>query len=715
MCRCGTVIGYDAGASPLLFQMSTMPNVHRPERAGSRVVAIAAGIVLLLHGAGTSAQQGAPPATPQQAPPVFRAGVEFVSVDVFPRRDGVFLEGLRAEDFQVFEDGTPQAVESFEFVRINPNPVDSERRDPTSQADGDRQAADPRNRVFVVYLDVNNTTVAGGHHARQPVVEFLKRTIGAQDLFGVMTAQTPAAQLVFGRRLESLEGELERHWTWGRADRTSILVVPESLHEERLLDCADLMPPGVIDKLQLPGGELSGKFRALQRMLVGRHREEQLLGSLDNLMMRLGSLRDERKNVLFVSEGWVPSGPLHAFTEMTTSEGRLPTVGVGPGGRIGLAQTQPAVVSDPSWCDMEIRRLTLSDFESDFRTLLTRASQANVSFYPIDVGGLRTAERPGGAVSTLRTMAENTDGFAIVGTNDLTGAVRRIEADLSAYYLLGYYSTNPTANGRFRKIEVRVKRPDVRVSARRGYFAMTPEMAAAAASPGPVAGPSAVDEALGRLSSLRADAEMFVTGVAGRTGIDVAIEIAAATAKREGWSGPQTLQVFSTSAEGRTTNATVELADGERGGRVTLPIADVGTGPWQVVVTAAGRDRRIEQRTPVAADASHLVGQPLAFRATPSPRSPLRPLADARLSRLERLRVEWPILGEADAHTARLLDRTGRPLGQPLPFTPLPADRQALAIDIPMGALPEGDYVVELVATRGGESERRLLAFRVVR
>jgi VWFA-related protein len=664
-------------------------------RAAVRMVAG----LLLLSPFLVRAQQPQAPATQAPSQPVFRGGVEFVSVDVYPRRDGKFVEGLRAEDFQVFEDGAPQAIERFEFVRIEPNPVDSERRDPSSQADGDRQAADPRNRVFVVYLDLAHTTIAGGFYTRQPVVDFLKRTIGARDLFGVMTAETPAAQLVFGRRLESIEGELERYWTWGQSDRMA--VVPRSSYEERLSNCAMY---GAV-----------GDPAVIERLLISLHRQDQLMNSLENLMGRLGGLRDERKNVLFVSEGWVPRGPREELRNFTISEGRLPQVGVGLGGRLGLGQTMSQDTGDLTWCDSEVARLGGIDFEARFRLLLTSANQANVSFYPVDVGGLRTSAPLGGAVDTLRTLAENTDGFAVVGTNDLTGSVRRIETDLSAFYLLGYYSSNPNANGRFRRIEVKVRQPDVQVSARRGYFAMTPEMAAAAAAPRDTAGPSPVDEALGRLTSVRADADLFVTGAAGPAGLDVAVEVSAAAVKRERWTGGGTLQVIATSADGRTATTVAELAAGERSARVTLPGADIGTGPWQVVVQAAGRDGRLEQRTDVAAAPARLVGQPLAFRGTSSLRSPLRPLADARLSRLERLRVEWPILGQADTRTARLLDRTGKPLGQPLPFTQLPADRQALAVDLPIGSLPEGDYVVELVASQGDATERRLLAFRVVR
>jgi hypothetical protein len=105
----------------------------------------------------------------------------------------------------------------------------------------------------------------------------------------------------------------------------------------------------------------------------------------------------------------------------------------------------------------------------------------------------------------------------------------------------------------------------------------------------------------------------------------------------------------------------------------------------------------------------------MAWRGMPSPRVPLKPLADTRLTRAERLHVEWSVVAPADTRVARLLDRTGKPLGQPLPFAAMAPDRQAIAVDLPMGSLPEGDYVIELVATRADQSERRLLPFRVVR
>ena len=673
-----------------------MSNARRPGPAVLLSIALAAFVsaVFFLVGDGPPliAQE------PSQQPPVFRGGVNFVSVDAYPRRDGTFVDGLRKEDFEVLEDGTPQAIESFELVRIEPNPLDSERRDPMSQADGDRQAADPKNRVFVVYLDLAHTTIAGGHYAQRPVIEFLSRTIGARDLFGVMTVDVPVSQLVFGRRTETIEDELFRHWTWGQADRA---IMTRNSTEERLQLCADQYH--------------ARTGRAIGDLLIRLYRDEQLMVSLDNLMARLGGLRDERKNVLFVSEGWVPQGPREELTNVSVSEGRPPAIGVGPGGKMGIGGTMGEVNGDMTWCDTQIGHLGGIDFEQRFRLLLTSAAQANVAFYPLDVGGLRTVAPLGGPVDTLRTLAENTDGFAVVGTNDLVGSVRRIENDLSAFYLLGYYSTNSVANGRFRRIEVKVKQPGVRVSARRGYLAATAAMVAAANASRTNTGPSEVDTAIGRLASARPGAELFASGTATATGLEIAIEIASNVVTRDAWRAGAAVEVVATPTGGSGVTASGKIAAGARSAVVTVPMSAPMSGPWDVAVRVMGDGEQLEQRFDIATAAARWVGVPVGWRGAASPRAPLRPLVDARISRVERLRVEWPIFGAADGHVARLLDRTGKPLGQPLPFATVPPERGILAVDLPMSSLPEGDYVIELVATQGAETERRLLAFRVTR
>jgi hypothetical protein len=111
-----------------------------------------------------------------------------------------------------------------------------------------------------------------------------------------------------------------------------------------------------------------------------------------------------------------------------------------------------------------------------------------------------------------------------------------------------------------------------------------------------------------------------------------------------------------------------------------------------------------------------LLGDPLLYRATPSPRSVPRPVADFQFRRVERLHVVWSMLGSLTGWEVRLLDRQG----QSLPIAPTIADdtggdEATVEVDLILSPLSEGEYVIELTARSGELSERKLLAFRVVR
>ena len=81
--------------------------------------------------------------------------------------------------------------------------------------------------------------------------------------------------------------------------------------------------------------------------------------------------------------------------------------------------------------------------------------------------------------SSLRYLAEKTGGFAIVNDNDFASAFKRIDAETSDYYVLGYYSSNPDPTKRVRQLDVKVDRPNVTVFARREYSLKTPGTPAA--------------------------------------------------------------------------------------------------------------------------------------------------------------------------------------------------------------------------------------------
>lgn len=701
----------------------------RSGRVSAIVRAVVAGLcawaVVMLSPAAPSAD-GPPapaPAPPQQSPPppppasgdgqqpVFRGGVGFVSVDVYPRRDGHVVEGLTKDDFEVFEDGQAQTIESFEFVHIDPNPLDADRRDPVDEADALRQIADPRNRLFVVFLDLAHTTVPGSHDARQPIVDFLTRTIGARDLFGVMTPELSVTDIVFARRTEMLEGQLARYWTWGQADRR---IVPRTPYEQNLETCS------------------RGSMPDLGDLLVSLAREEALQDSLEGLVRRLGDLRDERKNILFISEGWVPSRPRPELLQ--TSQGDVPSIGIGTPteNRLGQGQRQQGN-SSRSWCEEQMGRLALTDFDQRFKDLVIAANRANVSFYPVDVGGLRVggvadaSARASSrqvlaasvvsrdALETLRTMADATDGLTIANTNDLSGGVRRISDDLASYYLLGYTSSQPETDGRYRRIEVKVREPGIRVSARRGYFAgRAPATAVATAE----SAPDPVADGLARLGRIRADAEVFTYAVPGPAGLDVFVELAPGAATSAQWADGADVAVAASADGGAALAGTGHIEAGHRGVVVAVPGEAAATARWRVDVTVRSRSGSTQDRVEVSSTPATLAGEPRLYRGRTPLRAPISPVADFQFARTERLHAEWEVLSPAAELTGHVLDRTGAPLGPDLPVArKAEADGRTMAVlDLPLASFAAGDYVLELRASGpGGVTERRLAAFRVTR
>jgi VWFA-related protein len=101
--------------------------------------------------------------------------------------------------------------------------------------------------------------------------------------------------------------------------------------------------------------------------------------------------------------------------------------------------------------------------------LYRSAQRANVSVYGLDPGGLRVyPEQP--KIGFLKGLSENTGGFAVVDTNDPQPGIAQILRENASYYLLGYQSSNPRADGRYRKIDVRVARDGLTVRSRKGYI-----------------------------------------------------------------------------------------------------------------------------------------------------------------------------------------------------------------------------------------------------
>jgi len=130
------------------------------------------------------------------------------------------------------------------------------------------------------------------------------------------------------------------------------------------------------------------------------------------------------------------------------------------------------------------------------RATTNAAVQANVALYTLDVRGLQAFAAGGEAQNaslrgraaysgqsvldqfssnadsqeTLTTLAGDTGGKAFLDSNDLSGVFTAVQRDTSAYYVIGYRSSNPEMNGKFRRVKVVLNRPDLKLEYRKGYF-----------------------------------------------------------------------------------------------------------------------------------------------------------------------------------------------------------------------------------------------------
>lgn len=669
------------------------------------------------------AQQQEPAAAPQQPP--FRSQANFVRVDAYPTKDDKPVHGLTAADFEVLEDGVAQKIETFEHVLINTGTPPEARIEPNSVREAERLAANPRNRVFVVFLDVPHVQVTSSHAIKEPLIRLFGRMMGPDDLIAVMTPDMSPAQITFGRKTEVIERGLRDNWPWGMRDSLR----PHDKREEQYEICYPPMP-----------GE-GGSESALAGALKARRRERMVLEALHDLVVYLGGVREERKAIVLVTEGWRLYEPNHRVTQLRPNE-KVPGVdpiGVGPDGRLRRdpPNTRTDTLGSKSECDADRMTLAAMDNKRYFRDLLDDANRTNSSFYPVDPRGLPVFDDSGEArgkwlppaasqamlrdkIETLRTLADNTDGLAIVNNNDLDRGLKRVSDDLTSYYLLGYYSTNPRQDGGFRGIKVRVKAPGVAVRARRGYRAATAEeirSASAAASIVVPEGEAAVATALAELGRVRPDVPFMVravlpgSGGSGKPGVWIAGELQSIRNSPTG--GNVTIEVTAGAAR---ADATAALKPGERAFLVHVPLREPATALDVRARFVPAESPSIPMTSTARVTAPAGLSAPLFYRRGLATGNRLQPAAGSRFSRSERIRLEVPLGAEDKPGEGRVLDKAAKPLPIPVAVTErtdAESGQRWLVADITLAAFGAGDYAIELNATRAATSVKVLTAIRV--
>jgi hypothetical protein len=283
---------------------------------------------------------------------------------------------------------------------------------------------------------------------------------------------------------------------------------------------------------------------------------------------------------------------------------------------------------------MGVQGSTASAVILDTQEAIAAATRGNVVIYALDPRGLATGtedlievsstfeEQGVGASSmreelrlsqdSLRVLGVETGGFAAVNQNDLNGAFDRIVRENSSYYVLGYYPANDKRDGRFRKVQVRVKRPGLMVRSRSGYYAARGK----AATPSKNAPPSkalnvAIDDAItSPLPRPGLPMKVFAAaykGPAPNAAVALSIEVDASKLDfvEDGGLWHERLEIVSTATdvnnkifpgERQTLNLMLKPATYDRvkeGGIRLLTQADLPPGRYQLRVAAGNANGKV--------------------------------------------------------------------------------------------------------------------------
>ena len=576
---------------------------------------------------------------PQPAqPPTFRAEANLVRVDVtVVDRRGEPVTTLTAEDFAVEEDGAPQAVQSFKFVSADGQPAagDEASLPIRSREHAAAEAARDDVRVFVIFWDEYHIgRFAEAIKGRRALTTFVSTAFGPSDLVALMDPLLPVDAISFTRDRRELSEKIAK-----LEGRFGVYMPTRSAAEDNMMQIRD----------------------------IARVRSEVTISALRSTAVHLGSIKDGRKSIIFVSEGLTG---------------------------LGMDQLQ------------------------QLRELSDTANDNNTAIYTLDPSGLN-----GGASDILRSIAATTGAEAFVNTNSPEKALRQVVREASAFYLLGYASTRNPQDGKFHKIGVKVKKPGIDVRARKGYWApkaaeierARTETAAAEAIPADVTSAMAV------LSAARAERLVDVWVGAGR-GADQgpAVTVAWSPRAAAGRADPA-----------RTVSVGVKGAGGDRSfearldsGMLSFP-SPPGAVQLQITVRDAAGNILDQDRRPFTvpdpAAAELAIGAPTLVRArtvadarAAAEGRPAAPFAGREFNRTDHLYVRFLVYGASAAEagvSARLTNRAGTALLE-LPVVKLAG--VGYQVEVPLASIARGDYLIAVAAAHGEERTRALVPVRVV-
>src|SRR6478736_6439873 len=417
---------------------------------------------LVVLTAGLSAQTaGQAPAAPpntatSQERPTFKVQVDLVTNDIIVRDEkGNFIPDLKKEEFEIFEDGVKQDITSMTVVtggRVTnvlapppPPPPEGIVLPPS------RPRTDVSGRIFLFFVDDLHLQFHNTGRVRDLFKRISKELVHDGDMFGIVSSGPSSIAVDMTYDKARLEEAIKK------------------------IAGSELKPTDIINGSSGAEGPSEVRYRA-----------HVAFSTVNDLLNNLESVHNRRKALVYVSDGYDfnpfqdarlglmdPNSPF-AQNEFARNQNQMRSDDGGQTDPFAQQQKQSETFAD-------------ADLARELGELTRQANRSNVTMYTIDPRGLvgmgdideqvdpqQWNEFVRKSQDSLRVIAEETGGIAVVNQNDFSKALKRIDAETSDYYVLGYYSKNPDATKRRRQVEVKITRKNANAWFRKEYVLKPP-------------------------------------------------------------------------------------------------------------------------------------------------------------------------------------------------------------------------------------------------
>ncbi len=396
---------------------------------------------------------GAPPAGQAPGAPaqggVIRRTFDMITTDVIARdHTGQFIADLKKDDFDVMEDGVKQELVSFVLTHGG-RVYNASAPPPTPQMEGiilpaAKPTSDAAGRIWLIFVDDLHLDFSNTGRIKDLFKKISKELVHEGDLFGIVSSGPSSLAIDMTYDRKRLDEAIEK------------------------ISGAGLKPSEILDTPLGAEGPAEVRYRAHVAF-------DTAYGVLKNLE----TVHNRRKAFVYVSNGY-DFNPFSETRKQNDQElNRQMTGGNSADPNSGDTGTS---ASDTNPFMQQGNEFSFADLASELSELTREANRANATIYTIDPRGLVGGPDLDQKVdmmdyqnyvttsqNSLRVLAEQTGGFAVVNQNDFVKALKRIDSETSDYYVLGYYSSNPDPTQRRRKVEVKVKRPNVDLHYRTEY------------------------------------------------------------------------------------------------------------------------------------------------------------------------------------------------------------------------------------------------------